>query len=89
MSRLKVILVTNPSHSPENNFRDNKTGEVSALTYAATTDIEIVNALLDNCIEASEILGTDQEFAARLREVKKRLPPIKNKFKRGDTGMDQ
>jgi alpha-L-fucosidase 2 len=71
------FLVTNPSHSPENNFRDNKTGEVSALTYAATTDIEIVNALLDNCIGASEILGTDQEFAARLREVKKRLPPIK------------
>ena len=70
-------LVTNPSHSPENNFRDNKTGEVSALTYAATTDIEVVNALLDNCIEASEILKTDYEFAAKLREVKKRLPPVK------------
>ncbi len=70
-------LVTNPSHSPENNFRDNKTGEVSALTYAATTDIEVINALFDNCIEASTILGTDREFAARLLETKKRLPPIK------------
>ncbi len=50
-------LVTNPSHSPENNFRDNKTGEISALTYAATTDIELVNALFDYCIEASLITG--------------------------------
>jgi alpha-L-fucosidase 2 len=71
------FLVTNPSHSPENNFRDNKTGEVSALTYAATTDIEVANALLDYCIEASEILNTDQEFATWLREVKKHLPPVK------------
>jgi alpha-L-fucosidase 2 len=69
-------LVTNPSHSPENNFRDNKTGEVSALTYAATTDIEVVNALLDNCIEAAEILKTDEDFTERLRAVKKRLPPV-------------
>ena len=70
-------LVTNPSHSPENNFRDNKTGEVSALTYAATTDIEVINALFDNCIEATEILKSDNEFAARLIEVKKRLPPVR------------
>ena len=70
-------LVTNPSHSPENNFRDNKTGEVSALTYAATTDIEVVNALFDNCIEAAEILKSDSEFVARLIEAKKRLPPVR------------
>jgi alpha-L-fucosidase 2 len=53
------------------------TGEISALTYAATTDIEIINALFDNCVEASEILGTDKEFAARLIAAKKRLPPVK------------
>ena len=70
-------LVTNPSHSPENNFRDSKTGETSALTYAATTDIEIINALLDNCIEASAVLNTDFDFASRLTEVKKKLPPVK------------
>jgi alpha-L-fucosidase 2 len=70
-------LVTNPSHSPENSFRDSKTGEVSALTYAATTDIEVINALFDNCIEASEILKTDGEFASRLKETKKHLPPVK------------
>ena len=70
-------LVTNPSHSPENNFRDTLTGEVSALTYAATTDIEMANALLDYCIGASEILDTDREFTASLKEVKRRLPPVK------------
>jgi alpha-L-fucosidase 2 len=70
-------LVTNPSHSPENSFRDNKTGEVSALTYAATIDIEIINALFNYCTEAAEILGTDKEFSARLKEAQKRLPPVK------------
>jgi alpha-L-fucosidase 2 len=70
-------LVTNPSHSPENNFRDSKTGEVSALTYAATIDIEIINALFDYCTEASEILGTDKEFSDKLKAAQKRLPPVK------------
>ena len=70
-------LVTNPSHSPENNFRDTKTGEISALTYAATIDIEVINALFDYCIEASSILGIDSEFASRLAETKKRLPPFR------------
>ena len=69
-------LVTNPSHSPENNFRVPQTGEVSALTYAATTDIELVNALFDYCIEAAGILGKDQEFVSQLIAAKKRLPPI-------------
>jgi alpha-L-fucosidase 2 len=70
-------LVTNPSHSPENSFRDAKTGEVSLLTYSATIDIEIVNALFDNCIEAAGILKSDEEFAASLKETKKRLPPVR------------
>lgn len=70
-------LVTNPSHSPENAFRDIKTGETSQLTYAATIDIEIINALFDNCIEAANILYTDKEFIAKLEAAKKRLPPVK------------
>jgi len=70
-------LVTNPSHSPENTFRDTKTGESSQLTYAATIDIEIVNALFDNCIEAANILKTDKEFISKLEAAKKRLPPVK------------
>ncbi len=70
-------LVTNPSHSPENSFRDSKTGEISMLTYSATVDIEIVNALFDYCIDAAGILGTDGDFADSLKSVKKRLPPVR------------
>jgi alpha-L-fucosidase 2 len=70
-------LVTNPSHSPENTFSDTRTGEKSKLTYAATIDIEIINALFDNCIEAATILKTDKEFVSKLKEAKKRLPPVK------------
>ncbi len=69
-------LVTNPSHSPENSFLDKKTGEKSQLTYAATIDIEIINALFDNCIEAATILNTDKEFISKLEAAKKRLPPV-------------
>jgi alpha-L-fucosidase 2 len=71
-------LVTNPSHSPENNFKEK--GEISALTYAATTDIEIVTALFNNCIEASQILGTDKKFADRLKAAIKNLPPVSKKL---------
>ncbi len=70
-------LVTNPSHSPENSFRDTVTGDVSALTYAATTDIEIINELFDNCIEAAGILNIDKDFSEELKEVQKRLPPVR------------
>ena len=70
------FLVTNPSHSPENSFIDPLTGEKSQLTYAATIDIEIINALFDNCIEAASILKTDKEFISRLMTAKKRLPPV-------------
>jgi alpha-L-fucosidase 2 len=71
------FLVTNPSHSPENSFRDSKTGETSQLTYGATIDIEIINALFDNCIEAATVLDTDKEFVSRLEAAKKRLPPVR------------
>jgi alpha-L-fucosidase 2 len=69
-------LVTNPSHSPENSFVDTETKEKSQLTYAATIDIEIINALFDNCIEAATILKTDKEFISKLEATKKRLPPV-------------
>jgi len=70
-------LVTAPSHSPENAYLDPKTGKPVLLTYGATVDIEIARALFDNCIKASEILGIDREFARRLGELGKRLPPFR------------
>ena len=71
------FLVTNPSHSPENSFLYNKKGETSQLTYAATIDIEIINALFAYCIEAAAILDTDREFISKLEAAGKRLPPVR------------
>jgi len=70
-------LVTNPSHSPENSFRDQSNGQVSALTYAATTDVEIIRELFENCIDAAGVLKTDREFAGKLKETARRLPPVR------------
>ena len=70
-------LVTNPSTSPENRYRlpDNK--GTAQLTYSATIDIQTVNAVFDYCIEAAAILGTDKEFAEKIRTAKSKLPPVK------------
>jgi alpha-L-fucosidase 2 len=72
-------LVTNPSHSPENAFLvpGSKTKENSALTYSATIDTEILNALFDYCREACRILGTDADLSAKIGEAQRRMPPIK------------
>jgi alpha-L-fucosidase 2 len=70
-------LVTNPSHSPENTFYDPVAKAKSMLTYAATIDIEITNALFDFCAEAASILNTDKDFIERLNVAQKQLPPIK------------
>ncbi len=70
-------LVTNPSHSPENTFFDKDANAKSMLTYAATVDIEICNALFDYCTEAAAILHTDNEFVGQLREAQKQFPPVK------------
>jgi alpha-L-fucosidase 2 len=69
-------LVTAPSHSPENAYIDPRTGKAESLTYAATIDLEIARALFDHCVRAAGILGVDAEFAARLKELERRLPPL-------------
>jgi alpha-L-fucosidase 2 len=69
-------LVTAPSHSPENAYIDPRTGKRESLTYAATIDVEIARALFENCGRAAGILGLDADFAARLKELETRLPPL-------------
>ena len=70
-------LVTAPSHSPENAYLDPRTGRPESLTYAATIDVEIARALFANCIRAAAVLGLDAEFAARLKDLERRLPPLR------------
>lgn len=71
-------LVSNPSHSPENAFFVPGTDrqERSMLTYAATTDIQIIQKLFDIVEEASVVLDRDHEFAEMIAGLRDRLPPV-------------
>jgi len=64
-------LVTNPSMSPENSHH----GSVSTAA-GPTMDLGILRDLFDACIASSAILGTDAEFAAKVRATRDRLAPF-------------
>jgi alpha-L-fucosidase 2 len=66
-------LVTCPSLSPENK---NPAAKNTSITAGPTMDMEILRDLFSNCIRASEILGTDKKFAARLAATRDRLAPL-------------
>ena len=70
----KGRLVTNPSHSPENAFVDEK-GQEGVLCVGATMDFGIIRELFGDTLEAARLLGEDAEFAGRLRTALDRLPP--------------
>jgi alpha-L-fucosidase 2 len=78
----KGRLVTNPSHSPENAFYL-PDGTVSRFTYASTMDLEIVRDLFTSAIAASQDLGVDGPFRARLEAALTRLPPLQISAKTG------
>jgi len=65
-------LVTNPSTSPENRFRS-ADGQTAYLCVAASMDLQIAHDLFTHCIEASELLGIDDDFRARLVLARRRL----------------
>lgn len=69
--------VTIPSNSPENRYIDPVSGKAFDLTYGATMDVQIITELFNNCIECTKILDKDHDFANRLRQVLKELPPVK------------
>jgi alpha-L-fucosidase 2 len=58
-------LISGPSNSPEQ----------GGLVMGPTMDHQIIRSLLAACIEAARILGTDQEFAARLSTLRQRIAP--------------
>jgi alpha-L-fucosidase 2 len=69
-------LTTCPSESTENNFAtpDGKTAMTSA---GCTMDLALIRELFSNCMEASRILRTDAEFAAKLKTARDRLIPYR------------
>jgi alpha-L-fucosidase 2 len=69
-------LVTAPSTSPENVYIL-PNGTKGTVTIASAMDMEIIWDLFSNLIDASAILGTDQAFAALLRQKRSLLSPLK------------
>jgi alpha-L-fucosidase 2 len=67
-------LVTAPANSPENAFLM-PDGKPAHICLGPTMDNQLLRFLFGACIEASEILGTDKEFAAGLKSKRDRLPP--------------
>ena len=72
-------LVTNPSHSPENQFETEVDGKLvkSKLSYSSTIDIQIILELFENFKIIANRLHVDQDLVKRIEEVKTQLPPIR------------
>ena len=72
------LLVTCPSHSPENRFRK-ADGTESMFTYAATMDLMIIRELFGNCLKAIAALGDEREaaFKAEVECALSKLAPIR------------
>jgi alpha-L-fucosidase 2 len=66
-------LVTNPSHSPENAFLDEK-GNEGVLCVGATMDFGIIRELFGATSSAARKLGEDAELAGRIEGALVRLP---------------
>jgi alpha-L-fucosidase 2 len=68
-------LVTGPAVSPENAFRT-PDGHACAESMGPTCDRVLVYDLFTACIEATNILGIDADFRARLVAARAKLPPL-------------
>jgi alpha-L-fucosidase 2 len=66
-------LVVSPSTSPENNPQSRNNVSIDAGT---TMDNQIVFDIFSEVMSAAKILGVDQEFAAKLKAARDRLPPM-------------
>ena len=69
-------LLSGPSTSPENEYVT-PDGTKGALTMGPYMDTQIAYALFTRVLAAAEILGTDDEFRARVRAARAKLPPMK------------
>ncbi|GGP75965.1 glycosyl hydrolase family 95 catalytic domain-containing protein [Saccharothrix coeruleofusca] len=65
-------LVTNPSNSPELPHHAN-----ASICAGPTMDMQILRDLFEGCARASEALGVDEDFRARVRATARRLAPTR------------
>jgi alpha-L-fucosidase 2 len=71
----KGHLVTAPSSSPELGFIT-PDGQRASISMASTMDMSIIWELFTDCIDASCVLNTDKEFAAKLEAARAKLFPL-------------
>jgi alpha-L-fucosidase 2 len=69
-------LVTPFSMSPEHGYLDGA-GKMAFLSPSPTMDVAIIRELFPHCIEASRVLGMDEEFRGKLQSALRRLPPYR------------
>ncbi len=68
-------IVTSPSTSPENSFKDPKSGKKVSTSVGATADLAIIRELLAATWSAAEELGVDVELQAKIHAVLEQLYP--------------
>jgi len=68
-------LITAPSTSPENNYKD-ENGQTVFVTTASTMDMEILWDLFNNLIEASKALDVDHELRKEWQSKRDKLLPL-------------
>lgn len=68
-------LITAPSTSPEHKFVTPE-GKLAAVSISSTMDMSLIWDTFTNCIEASEVLGIDEEFRGELTEARSKLFPM-------------
>jgi alpha-L-fucosidase 2 len=69
-------LVTAPSTSPENLFKDGN-GKEQAVSVATTMDMSVIRDLFDNVIAAADQLNVDKAFRDTLAKKRSKLYPLK------------
>ena len=68
-------LVTSPSTSPENQFRDDA-GKTGLVTEGTAIDREIIWDLFTNVIQATETLQEDADFRAKMQAALAKMRPL-------------
>ena len=67
-------LISAPSTSPENRYLD-ADGDPVALCLGSAMDQQVIAEVFDNFLEASEILGVENDFYEKVKDQRGRLRP--------------
>ncbi|WNR46160.1 glycoside hydrolase family 95 protein [Paenibacillus roseipurpureus] len=69
-------LISSPSLSPENRYIL-PNGETGILCFSPTMDNQILTELFSACMEAADLLETDEDFQIQAANALRKLPPTR------------